>query len=101
MIEGGLLPATLVHPATLDLHHHVIDLVLAVVIIIPLLLNEGNIQGLSPRRIEGTAEKDRIRSKVERGHILDLHLIMGAQEAEVGVRQRSQAGAEVQVRTVM
>lgn len=48
MIGGGLLLVTLIHPVTLDLHHHAIDLVLAVVIIIPLLLNEGNIQGMWP-----------------------------------------------------
>lgn len=45
MIEGGLLLVTLVHPATLDLHHHAIDLVLGVVTIIP-LLNEGIILGM-------------------------------------------------------
>lgn len=48
MNEGGLLLVILVHPATPVLHHHVIDPALAVVTIIPLLLNEGNIQGMWP-----------------------------------------------------
>lgn len=96
MIEGGLLLVTLVHPATLDLHHHAIDLVLAVVTIIP-LLNERSILDLPPLRIESSVEKDHIRSIVGRGHTHAVHLIMGAR----GVLQRLQFGAEVQVRTVM
>lgn len=45
MIEEDLLLVILVHPATPDLHHHATDLALAVVTIIPLLLNAG-IQGM-------------------------------------------------------
>ncbi|KAJ1397187.1 Nucleotide-binding alpha-beta plait domain containing protein [Sesbania bispinosa] len=101
MIEGGLLLVILVRPATLDLHHHVIDLALAVVTIIPLLPNEGNIQDLSHLRKEGTVEKDHIHIIAEKGHTHALCPIMGAQEAVVRVQQRAQARAEVQLQTVM
>lgn len=100
MIEGGLLLVTLVHPATLDLHHHAIDLVLGVVTIIP-LLNEGIILDLSPLRTEDTVEKDHIRRRVGRGHTHALQLIMGARGVVVTVLQRVQVEAEVQVRTMM
>lgn len=46
-IEEGLLHAILAHLGTPD-RHHVIDLSLEVVIIIHLLPNEENIQGILP-----------------------------------------------------
>lgn len=45
LIEGGLPHVILVHPAIPGLHL-VIELTPAAVTMIPLLLNEGNIQGI-------------------------------------------------------
>lgn len=100
MIEEDLLLVILVHPATPDLHHHATDLALAVVTIIPLLLNAG-IQDLCHLRREGTVENDRTHHVAGRGHTHALHPIMEAQEAAVVVQLKSQSTAEAQVRSTV
>jgi hypothetical protein len=83
LIEG-LLDATLVRPAIPGLHLATDLALVEVVTIIPLLLNEGNIQDLYLLRIEGTVEKD--HSIAERGHTHALHRKMGTREAVVRVQ---------------
>lgn len=100
-IEGGLPHVIPVLPAIPILLHLVIKLALAAVITIPLLLKKENIQDLHHLVVEDTVEKDRIHSTAERGHTHTPHPIMGMLEAVVRVQQKAQAGAEVQLLTVM